>query len=41
MYVLEEERDFFREQVMKLNREVNGLIDENKRLKSKLTEMSD
>lgn len=26
MYILEEERDFFRTQVLKLNEEVNGLV---------------
>lgn len=36
MFVLEEERDFFREQVLKLNLEVNTLVEENKKLKSKL-----
>ena len=41
MYMLEEERDFFREQVLKLSHELNGLADENKKLKNKLAEMND
>lgn len=36
MYMLEEERDFFRAQVMKLNQEVNSFLEENKRLKNQL-----
>jgi flagellar biosynthesis chaperone FliJ len=40
MYYLEEERDFFRTQVMKLNGEVNTLMDENKNLKKKITDLT-
>ena len=41
MYVLEEERDFFRTQVLKLNQEVNELVEQNKRLKQKVFELTD
>jgi cell division protein FtsB len=39
MYLLEEERDFFRAQVMKLNQEVNQYIEENKNLKRKIVDL--
>lgn len=39
MYLLEEERDFFRAQVLKLNQEVNGYLDENKELKKKIVDL--
>ena len=41
MYILEEERDFFRTQVLKLNEEVNGLVAENKMLKQKVSDLID
>ena len=41
MFVLEEERDFFRAQVLKLNEEVNGLVAENKQLKLKVENLTD
>jgi len=39
MILLEEERDFFRAQVLKLNTEVNQYLDENKALKKKITDI--
>ena len=40
MYLLEEERDFFRNQVLKLNQEVNGLVEQNKQLKKQVLELN-
>lgn len=40
MYLLEEERDFFRSQVMKLNGDINGMLEENKSLKKKMADLS-
>ena len=40
MYLMEEERDFFREQVLKLSQEVNSLVEDNKKLKGKLSDLS-
>jgi hypothetical protein len=39
MVLLEEERDFFRAQVMKLNTEVNQYMEENKELKRKIADI--
>jgi len=39
MVVLEDERDFFRAQVMKLNNEVNQLLAINKELKKKVGDL--
>lgn len=39
MYVLEEERDFFRAQVLKLNQEVNVYIEEIKKMKKKVVDL--
>ena len=41
VYLLEEERDFFRGQVLKLNQEVNGYVEENKSLKKKVFDLED
>jgi hypothetical protein len=39
MLLLEEERDFFRAQVLKLNTEVNHFVVENKALKKKIADI--
>lgn len=39
MLLLEEERDFFRAQVLKINTEVNQYLDENKALKKKIADI--
>jgi hypothetical protein len=37
--LLEEERDFFRAQVLKLNQEVNGYIHQNRELKKQVADI--
>ena len=39
MFLLEEERDFFRAQVLKLNQEITQYVDENKRLKKRVADI--
>lgn len=39
MFLLEEERDFFRAQVIKLNQEISQYVDENRRLKKRVADI--
>lgn len=39
MYLLEEERDFFRAQVLKLNQEVNSILEDNKSLRNQIVDL--
>lgn len=41
MFYLEEERDFFRAQVIKLNEDLRKMTEENNKLKLKLSETRD